>query len=67
MSFMKQTLRPSRSASGSIDYPGPRVYGQLSPDDKDDPEPCPVCFGTGEVTSHLDGLTYSCPECSPQP
>ena len=43
-------LAPSRSATPSIDYPGPRVYGVLSPDDKDDPEgidfQCEVCRKT---------------------
>ena len=74
MSYMKQTLRRSRSASGSIDYPGPRVYGCLSPDDPDDIEIptdcedesiCPVCRGTGSVPSeHGPKFPYSCPNCT---
>ena len=34
-------LKRSRSATPSIDYPGPRVYGCLSPDDLD--FECGVC------------------------
>lgn len=35
--MLGNALRPHGSTP-SIDYPGPKVYGVLSPDDKDDPE-----------------------------
>jgi hypothetical protein len=39
-----RALRPSRMASPSIDHPGPKVYGQLSPDDKDGHDfNCDIC------------------------
>lgn len=59
---MKQSLRPSRSASPSIDYPGPRVYGCLSPDDQEPECICETCGA--DLTSEHPGYPYSCPECT---
>ena len=66
-------LHPSRSATPSIDYPGPRVYGVLSPDDKDDPEgidfQCEVCRKTFYVRDYDGRWDHPpgepiCPECA---
>jgi len=60
-------LKPSRSRTPSIDYPGPKVYGCLSPDDDEPPEP--VCEKCGApITTGLMALL--CPgrqECAMWP